>query len=105
MEYKLKPKSWMWLCWRHNSFTTIGSTIYHPPGQSPGPNVLTHELVHMHQQQQVGLVVYIALYLFALPILWNPFRKKWETEAYRIQGLNDGEIKKQLRSSLYGWIL
>jgi len=51
---------------------------------------LAHETVHYEQQRRwaiyglgVGLLVWFALYLFALPVGWNPFRAKWEREAFR----------------------
>lgn len=62
-------------------------------------------MVHMEQQEQVGICGYIFLYLFCLPILWNPFRKMWEREAYEAEGMHKKEIDAILKTSLYGWLL
>lgn len=105
MSYKLKQKSRLWLFWQHNSYTTIGKTIYCPPGKVPSPSTIEHEKVHMWQQEQVGLFGYIFLYLFCLPVLWNPFRKMWEREAYMAEGLTEKETDEILKTSLYGWLL
>jgi hypothetical protein len=67
---------------------------------------LPHEMKHFEQQGRwfkyglgVGLLVWHLLYLFALPVLWNPFRRKWEREAYAAEGINEEEADKRLR----GW--
>ena len=68
--------------------------------------VLKHENVHKVQQGKwfakawyFGLIAWFLLYRFALPIVWNPFVRKWETEAYRANGLSDETINEVLK----GW--
>lgn len=105
---KTKQKSWIWLLtwpFAHENFTTIGETVYFPKSYSIVPgSVMTHELVHVRQQKEVGLFKYLMLYLFALPILWNPWRFKWELEAYMTLYTKEASIKK-LRSVSYGWLI
>lgn len=67
-----------------------------------------HEMVHYNQQKHwalyglgVGLLVWYALYLLALPVGWNPFRKKWEMEAYRAQGFSEAHINEIMKQSPY----
>jgi len=69
---------------------------------------VTHESVHVAQQLRwfkrglgVGWVVWLFLYLLALPVWWNPWRRKWETEAYEAEGFQLSEIKKILRAKPY----
>ena len=66
---------------------------------------LKHEKVHLQQQKKVGRIKLAFLYLFVLPILWNPWRYKWEYEAYMKAGFSKKETEKRLRSSLYGWLI
>jgi hypothetical protein len=100
---KTKVKKWYWLGF-NKTYTAIGNTIYCPPGCEPSQEIIKHEMVHMNQQKRVGLFLFIFLYLFCLPVLWNPWRKKWETEAYKANGLGPRDIKNKLKTSTYGWI-
>ena len=68
------------------------------------PRVRRHEGVHWYQQRLwalrglgIGLLVWFLLYLLLLPALWNPFRRKWETEAFVAEGVSLVEINKILR--------
>jgi len=73
--------------------TTIGKTIYTPPGweQKPWVNrwiVLRHEGIHLRQFQRTGMgwfwfgwVVYSIAYIFILPFGLT-LRSRWEREAY-----------------------
>jgi hypothetical protein len=105
-----KPKSWLWRLtfpFAHGNYTTIGSTIYYPKklGKATG-FVLEHEKYHIRQQAEVGTVKFVLLYLFCLPVLFNPWRKKWETEAYILGSMwTQTQTRKVLRSAAYGWIL
>jgi len=70
--------------------------------------ILTHERVHCAQQRRwalygigVGLLVWHLLYLLALPFGVNPWRAKWEREAYRANGYTDAEITAMLRERPY----
>jgi hypothetical protein len=67
-----------------------------------------HEGVHYDQQKRwaffgfgVGLLAWFALYLLVLPVYWNPFRRKWETEAFKAQGYFDKEIDEILTKAPY----
>jgi hypothetical protein len=71
-------------------------------------SVLEHEKVHLAQQRRwfiyglgVGLLVWAALYWLALPVWWNPWRRRWETEAFRKQGLTDSRIREILAKRPY----
>ncbi len=48
-----------------------------------------------------GQLLWRLLYLLCLPRWYNPFRRRWETAAFRAQGLSDGEIKKILAGAPY----
>lgn len=105
----LKPKSLWWkftFPFAHNNFTAIGETLYHPKGVTVPSHVYDHEVIHSLQQKHEGLVKFILLYLFVCPILWNPWRKKWEFEAYVLgTKLTADYTRKLLRSYKYGWLL
>ena len=71
---------------------------------------LAHENVHYAEQRRwaiyglgVGLIVWFALYLLALPALWNPLRRGTETRAYRAQGVSEAQIQETLRGRPY-WL-
>jgi hypothetical protein len=100
-----KQKSWLWGPFRNNSFTTIGETIYCPPGMTPDEDTIRHESIHMAQQKEVGLIKFMFLYLFCLPCFYNPWRKKWELEAYaKGSGITETAARNLLSTSLYGWL-
>ena len=107
MKSTLKVKGWWWkLTWpfAHANYTTIGSTIYCPGSTDISEQTLNHELVHIEQQRRIGVVWFILAYLFLLPFIWNPFRWKWEVEAYSVSGWPQDDIRRVLRSSAYGWL-
>lgn len=107
MKVELKEKNWLWklTLFAANNYTTIGNIIYHPKNKKPSRSVIDHELIHMRQQNQVGLVRFILLYLFCCPFLYNPFRWKWEYEAYtKGSRITDSQTIKKLRSKEYGWL-
>ena len=52
-------------------------------GKKPN-GLLFHEAVHCRQQEQYGTWWFLILYLLVLPVIFSPFRKKFELEAYRI---------------------
>lgn len=105
---KLKEKSWIWKLtfpFAHNNYTAIGETIYYPKGHYPTNLTIEHEKIHLEQQKQVGLVKFLFLYIFALPFLYNPYRFKWEYDAYvRGSKLSHDETMKILKSYRYGWL-
>jgi hypothetical protein len=106
----LKEKSWVWrLTWPFawGNYTTIGDTLYFPKGDTYVPrSVIAHEEIHARQQQAVGVVKFCLLYLGALPLLWNPWRWKWEFEAYTEGSKYSRQITVQLlKSYRYGWLI
>lgn len=105
----LKPKSWVWWLtfpFAHRNYTTLGTTLYYPKGMVPNLYTIRHEEIHARQQQEIGLIPFVLLYLLALPILWNPWRWKWEHEAY-VKGsyATEKETTRILRSMNYGWLI
>ncbi|MBI5527832.1 MAG: hypothetical protein HY897_15995 [Deltaproteobacteria bacterium] len=104
---------------------TLGRTIYLSKGcygmylatgkQPDG--ILFHEYRHFEQQRDVGLVKFLVMYLLCLPALWNPWRRRWELEAYRVSiafrlgnslGLSSGYqqyLAEMLSSWRYGWMM
>lgn len=106
---KIKQKSWVWkLTWpfAHSNFTTINGIIYYPKDILPNKVVIKHEEIHMKQQQEVGLVKFLLLYLLALPLFYNPWRYKWEYEAYtKGSGYSAELAKAKLKTKTYGWLI
>lgn len=104
------PKSWLWKLtfpFAHANYTTIGSTIYYPKKYGPAEGfTLEHEKYHIRQQVEVGLFKFVTLYLFVLPVLWNPWRWKWESEAY-VKGswYTVEATRRVLRTKAYGWLV
>src|SRR5580765_1384652 len=85
-------------------WTTIWPFIFYSDYPAEGLD-LAHEKIHGKQQLCWLLVPYWILYVFGpLPIFFNPFRYRWEWEAYsKGSQLQDYEIKQILGSSYYGW--
>ena len=89
------PKGWA------TAFTAYPFGVFIQPGLDSvtEARVLKHESVHWVQQYNwfkaawyFGLFAWYFAYLFLLPLLWNPFRRKWETEAYLAEGMNAKQI-------------
>lgn len=106
MNYKEKSIWWKLTGPWYNMYNLIGDTIYYPKGKPPDTNILRHEQVHFEQIQKEGKLKFYLLYVLAFPILWNPWRYKWEYEAY-LKGswFTIDQIKKTLKSYQYGWLL
>ncbi len=104
----LKEKTFLWYLtfpFAHRNYTTIGKTIYYPKDHPPTLEIVAHESIHFAQQTEVGFVKYLFLYLFCLPFLYNPWRYKWEFEAYtKGSGYSEEQTKKILKSYKYGWL-
>ena len=64
-------------------------------------SLLKHESVHLRQQRHWLLLPWYLLYLFFLPVGWNPFRARWERDAYRAQGHSDRSITAKLKKAPY----
>jgi hypothetical protein len=105
MNYKKKSKLWiLTFPFAHNNYTTIGNTIYYA-NKKPDPIVIAHEKIHAKQQKEIGIVKFILLYLFCCPLFYNPWRYKWEFEAYtKGSGYSSVKTRKILKSYLYGWL-
>lgn len=104
-----KQKSWLWIFtfpFAHNNYTTFGDVLYYPRKFPPSKRVFDHEEIHARQQKEVGKWKFAFLYLFAFPFLWNPWRWKYELNAYVFGSkVSEQEAKKILRSYRYGWLL
>ena len=93
-------------------FGFVGFTIYpYIFNVNLGEKDLKHEKIHLEQQRKwyqtgwyFGVALWLGLYLLALPIGYNPFRWKWEYEAYsKGQEYKDTIIKKILKNSYLLW--
>lgn len=74
-----------------------------------GDTVLEHERVHYRQVDRwwavagpFGWLAWYFLWLFVLPVGWNPFRWRWEYEAYRTH-TTDEAARKVLRGYYMLW--
>jgi hypothetical protein len=106
MQFKEKSKLWyLTFPFAHNNRTLLGNTIYYPKGTVLEQSSIRHEEIHVKQMAEVGLIKFYLLYLFALPFIYNPWRYKWELEAYTLgSNMSEMEAKKVLRSKMYGWL-
>ena len=95
--------------WFHASAITVWPFVFIAPGYVDDEATLKHEQTHLAQQKRwavyglgVGLLVWFVLYLLCLPVWYNPWRRKWETEAYRAgQGYDDATISQILKQPPY----
>ena len=106
---KLKQKSWLWdltIFAGRSCSTTIGETIYLARGVTIyNMSIIEHEKIHIEQQSVVGLIKFVFLYLFCCPFFYNPWRWKWEMEAYTTGSRwNGADAEKILGSFAYGWL-
>jgi hypothetical protein len=107
----IKRKTWIWdlTIFAHSGITTtIGETIYLAKNEPDNPDcgLIRHERIHIEQQKQVGVAKFVFLYLLCLPFLWNPWRFKWEMQAYtQGTGVPPWVAKDILRSWEYGFLL
>jgi hypothetical protein len=90
------------------SAVTVYPFIFVSPNVLGRKEVLTHELVHYEQQKRwtiygcgIGLLLWFALYLFCLPVCYNPFRRAWETEAFEAEGFTRPFIHEILKGAPY----
>jgi len=93
-------KLWSWLPMYG---ITLGSHIFL---KNPNDQVaLAHELVHVKQQQDMGLWFWVA-YALLLPVGWNPYRARLEAQAYATDvraGVPVEVCAVYLSGALYGW--
>lgn len=108
---KEKEKGRMWKLtgpFASDNYTTLWDTIYYPKGLPPSEVIVRHEEIHSRQQHEWGrlaLPLWVFCYLFVLPVLWNPFRKKWEMEAYiKGSGIDEQMAREILSGKAYGWL-
>jgi hypothetical protein len=69
------------------------------------PSTLAHELVHVRQQAEHPVWFWVS-YLLLLPVGWNPWRMRWEAEAYAEQvraGCTVESAARVMAGPLYGW--
>lgn len=69
---------------------------------------IPHETAHWHQQKPFMKVGYVGLllgwmapYFLLFPIVWNPFRRKWEREAYAADGFTEKQVDRILARPPY----
>lgn len=76
--------------WRGMCFA-LGGTIHLADGAfvevkaGRCQDLIVHETTHVLQQKKIGIWKFLFFYFFCLPILWNPWRLRWEAEAYAKQ--------------------
>ena len=108
----LKEKKWYWwltIFANPNVTTTLSPHIYISKGfsslsKASQDRILKHEKIHMKQQEEVGKTKFLFLYCFCFPLFYNPWRYKWEYEAYIQSGTSKGKANEYLGSWYYGWL-
>jgi Domain of unknown function (DUF4157) len=74
--------------------------------RDPGSaTTLAHELVHVRQQAEHPVWFWVS-YVLLFPFGWNPWRMRWEAEAYAVQvraGCTVEEVARAIAGPLYGW--
>ncbi len=109
----IKQKShWWWLTIFAHPYTstTICPHIYltrsyHLQEKEVQEYLILHENVHLKQQKETGLLKFLFLYIFVFPLFWNPYRYKWELEAYQKAGMKKETAKKYTKAWNYGFLL
>ena len=94
-----------WLLFWAVAFT-LGQRVFIRVAYKDDPVVLSHEQIHVLQYAREGLFKFLFLYLFALPLLWNPWRARWEAEAYAVNvraGASIQACAKVISGSGYLW--
>lgn len=68
--------------------------------------LVPHELVHVRQQAEHPIWFWVS-YLLLLPLGWNPWRTRWEAEAYAVDvdygRLSVSQAAASLSGALYLW--
>ena len=91
--------------WYPAEAITFGNTVFIKDKSRNNPAILAHEAVHSRQQAEHPVWFWVS-YLLLLPVGWNPFRTRWEAEAYAEEvryGLSVDIAAAWLSSSTYGW--
>jgi hypothetical protein len=114
----------IWPTYCRSIITTYNGKVFLPSDWDKHPQslkkiLLAHEAVHVKQQEKIPNLLYLFLYFFFLPVFWNPFRLRWEKEAFEktieitaeIHGYAYVEsqqyrdyIAKNFYSPTYGWM-
>ena len=102
-------KSKRFLKWIGAAAMTVYPFIIIDPRYLDNTILIEHEMVHIEQQKRwfkyglgIGLLLWFFLYLLVLPVYWNPFRRKWETEAYKkAQKFSNEQIDEILSKAPY----
>ena len=108
----IKTKSWLWwftLFANPHVTTTLYPHIYvckdfYSLSQETQKRIIKHETIHLQQQKQHGLIKFLFLYIFVFPLFYNPWRYKWEWEAYTKSGTSKEKTKEYLSSWNYGFL-
>lgn len=85
---------------------TLGQRIFIRRAYKDDPVVLAHEAIHVLQYKREGLARFLFLYVLALPVLWNPWRARWEAEAFAVnvrRGASLEDCAKQISGYPYLW--
>lgn len=85
---------------------TLGHYVFIRRSYKDDPVVLAHEAIHVLQYQREGLLKFLFLYLLAFPILHNPWRARWEAEAFAVnirRGASREFCAKQISGFPYLW--
>lgn len=109
----IKQRSWWWwltIFANPNVTTAIYPYIYvsknfYNLSKVTQDRIIKHEEIHLKQQKEVGLVRFLFLYIFCLPLFYNPWRFKWEYEAYIQSGTSKKVAKRYLKLWNYGWLI
>jgi hypothetical protein len=63
---------------------TFGHYVFIREKFKQDPVIMAHETIHTLQYKREGVVRFLFLYAFVLPFIWNPWRARWEAEAYAV---------------------
>ena len=100
---------WLTIFANPNMITTISPNIYvsknfHYLSKKSQEHIIEHEMIHLQQQKDVGILKFLFLYIFCLPFFFNKWRWEWEYEAYTKSGTSEAYTKHVLQSWKYGWL-
>ena len=94
----------LWEWFPANAVTAFGTVWVKDRFRNNGV-ILHHESIHIGQQAKHPVWFWVS-YLFCLPLGWNPWRMRWEAEAYAVDvraGGDINEIADLLSGAGYGW--
>ena len=87
------------------SAMTFYSHVWVKDSRKGDLDLLRHEEVHTKQQMAHPVWFWVS-YLLLLPLWWNPWRTKWEAEAFAQQIHSEADLvwaAKALSGWNYGW--